>query len=90
MKSVSLIACLVVLAARDGHGFSPTKLRSSSVKTSSNCRPHLSLRIAEDGNDEVAKLMAAAAKAREEAARLAKVRFFRSSRIYAPFVMHSH
>jgi hypothetical protein len=74
LKSVSLLACLVALAARDAHGFAPTtKLRSSNVQTTTNARSRVSLEMAENGNDEVARLMAAAAKAREEAAKLARV-----------------
>jgi hypothetical protein len=77
MKASSLIACLVALAARDAHGFAPTSLLCSLVRSSSSDSGRRSLvrGMVEDGyNDEVANLMAAAAKAREEAARLAKVR----------------
>jgi hypothetical protein len=77
MKFSSLIVYLVAVANRNAHGFGLTSIRSSAVISFSqtNGSRSLVLGMTEDGyNEEVAKLMAAAAKARAEATKLAKVR----------------
>jgi hypothetical protein len=75
--SAALIAAVVSLAAHDASGFLPPhQHRSASMMTVVDQPRSLptssSLKMAEQ--TEVEKLRAAAAKAREEAARLAKVR----------------
>ncbi|KAG7354119.1 peptidase M41 family protein [Nitzschia inconspicua] len=72
MICITLLAFLATLVAREANGFAPSNLGSSHIKTFSRSPQMTALKMAEDGNDEVAKLMAAAAKAREEAARLAR------------------
>lgn len=54
-------------------GFTPGISRTSTAATTQLRRANPALRMATDAQDEVAKLQAMAAKAREDAARLAKV-----------------
>ena len=69
--SASVIAAVVAMAAHDAQGFaSQQQLRSGFVGQGRVST--VSLKMAEES--EIDKLRAAAARAREEAARLAKVR----------------
>ena len=72
--SATLIAAVVAMAAHNAQGFAPSQqLRSQSMTVGkSRSAKTISLKMAEES--EIEKLRAAAAKAREEAARLAKVR----------------
>ncbi len=55
-------------------GFSPGISRTTTVATTQLRKSNPALQMATEAQDEVAKLQAMAAKAREDAARLAKVR----------------
>jgi hypothetical protein len=75
MKSSLLIGYLAAWAGRESFAFAPSLCSFVRPSTSNSCSRSFILGMSEDGyNDEVTKLMAAAARAREEAATLAKVR----------------
>lgn len=75
-------AALSLLLVSTCSAFAPRQQISTGSQLKTNTRTHTPSPLRMSGDDEVAKLRAAAAKAREDAARLAKVCQHNDDRIF--------